>query len=215
MNHNQINHEWPHALKDHLLGTVFDRFCTRMETHFKYFCQQRDTENQSLFTFQIAYVGAEDTYLLATGQSEPKTSAVQTMLATFTFESEEEKAQGVERLAQRMVDERKMPVAIYLASETWISERRPTDPHVEPRLDPNRREGAMIIALTITHGHRAKPYEIAKKENGYRLVPTSPRTEEVRLVPHILNLFYRSYMIAIEKHIEQTQPKEEHDPKPQ
>lgn len=201
---SQVNRTWLSTLAPYLLTTAFDRFDAQMRTFFNYHCQRRNPDGQDLFTIKIAHVSAADTYRLATNEIDEKEAYRLVEYSTFrpTFDSEEGKYGEIRRIAQNMAESYRMPVAIYIATETWISTGEQGQPHIEPRLDPNRQEGAMIMALTMTHESRLEPKLIQLTANGYRLVPKERPGDLVKMVPHILEAFYRFYAEIIQRRVE-------------
>lgn len=71
------------------------------------------------------------------------------------FNEYEEKVAVMENLAGELWEKRLVPVAAILSSECWLSRQKREGHHVQPRHDPERKEGIMLACTSFFGTKRA------------------------------------------------------------
>jgi len=76
------------------------------------------------------------------------------------FNEHDEKHRALRTVGRQLYEQRRIPVALVLSSECWLSKQRGglKAPHCEPRHDPARQEGIMIQGLTMGNRHSAMAF---------------------------------------------------------
>lgn len=82
------------------------------------------------------------------------------------FNEREEKHAVMRNMGRMVYQAEKIPVAVVLSSECWMSTRRngPKTPHCEPRHDPARQEGIVVFGATMGIKHAAVAFAQVERD---------------------------------------------------
>ena len=87
-----------------------------------------------------------------------------------SFNEAREKRHAMRSLGREFRKKKEFPLCVAVATEAWISEQSAAAAFVQPRDDPNRREGLVVFASTFDKSRRVVASRTITRD-GARMVP--------------------------------------------
>jgi sRNA-binding regulator protein Hfq len=173
------------------MSELTDRYVISREEFLKIMATQEDFLKQQLAdkpTSITPHLWIETTDLAAKRE-------VQLCALMVPFNEANEKEQALVAQAARLHRERKIPVAVFLTVEAWVSQQ--PVPGVEPRHSSDRREVVLVGGCSLNGEICEVSSVLVKRDEKNRMIAQGPleRVSHARL--GILQLFYRAFALGI------------------
>lgn len=121
-----------------------------------------------------------------------------TMVAIAAGFSQEQKRETIRNIGRLFYKERKLPAAVFMASEAWTSKEVGPDgkgKYATPSEDPNRQEVLVVSGMSMSGEEKIGVFIPVKRVDG-KMARAGENYVSAEIEPYILNHFFRGFFEA-------------------